>query len=498
MTVRSLALVAWVLAGAHAADAQPLGTFRWQLQPYCNVVTATVSQSRGVYTLDGYDDQCGAPTRALLTGTAALNPNGTIDMGLTIVSSPSGLAVHVAASLDVATLGGSWVDSEGQSGAIVVATGTAAAGQPRPVPSIRPIPTAIAFSDDGSLVSIGAGTAGSIPASGPGTRMMWYSHKASFRAGKVSNDSWDDARIGTFSTALGHNTVASGVASTAIGSSATASGPYSAAFGSETTASGFASAAFGIASTASGMYSVAMGDGSTASGPQSTAMGMGSTAAGQQSFAAGREVSALGHQSIAMGRDSVANGLSSAAIGSSVRTDASFSVALGTLAATAPGATGSFVYGDSGGDTALTATQPNQFLARVTGGVRFYSNLALTAGVMLEPGGSAWSSVSDVNLKENFRELDGAGLLAKIAAMPIREWNYTSQDPAIRHVGPTAQDFYAAFGLGEDPLRISTIDADGIALAAIKALALENQVLQAELARLLARMERLDRTRVER
>jgi hypothetical protein len=275
MTVRSLALAAWVLAGAHAADAQSLGTFRWQLQPYCNVVTVTVSQSRGVYTLDGYDDQCGAPTRALLTGTAALNPNGTIDMGLTIVSSPSGLPVHLAASLDVATLGGSWVDSEGQSGAIVVATGVAPAGQPRPVPSIRPIPTAIAFSNDGSLVSIGAGSAGSIPASGPGTRMMWYSHKASFRAGTVSNDSWDDAKIGNFSTALGHNTTASGVASTALGSSTTASGSYSAAFGIETTASGFASAAFGIASTASGMYSVAMGDGSTASGPQSTAMGMG-------------------------------------------------------------------------------------------------------------------------------------------------------------------------------------------------------------------------------
>ena len=54
--------------------------------------------------------------------------------------------------------------------------------------------------------------------------------------------------------------------------------------------------------------------------------------------------------------------------------------------------------------------------------------------------------------------------------MPIREWNYKAQDAAVRHVGPTAQDFHAAFGLGEDPLRISTIDADGIALAAVQAL----------------------------
>ena len=86
-----------------------------------------------------------------------------------------------------------------------------------------------------------------------------------------------------------------------------------------------------------------------------------------------------------------------------------------------------------------------------------------------------------MNMKENFRDLDGDGVLAKISAMPIREWNYKSQDAAIRHVGPTAQDFHAAFGLGEDPLRISTIDADGIALAAVKALALENQELRARI-----------------
>ena len=72
--------------------------------------------------------------------------------------------------------------------------------------------------------------------------------------------------------------------------------------------------------------------------------------------------------------------------------------------------------------------------------------------------------------KENFRELAADDILAKIAAMPVREWNYKSQDAAIRHMGPTAQDFHAAFGLGEDPLRISTIDADGVALAAVKAL----------------------------
>jgi hypothetical protein len=81
------------------------------------------------------------------------------------------------------------------------------------------------------------------------------------------------------------------------------------------------------------------------------------------------------------------------------------------------------------------------------------------------------------------------------AGWRIREWNYKAQAAGIRHVGPTAQDFHAAFGLGEDPLRISTIDADGIALAAVQALTRENDTLRAALAALLARVERLEAQR---
>jgi hypothetical protein len=101
-----------------------------------------------------------------------------------------------------------------------------------------------------------------------------------------------------------------------------------------------------------------------------------------------------------------------------------------------------------------------------------------------------------------FRDLDGEIVLTKLAAMPIREWSYKAQDAAIRHVGPTAQDFYAAFGLGEDPLGISTIDADGIALRAIQALETrtrtrfaalesENVALRAKSARLESDIARL-------
>ena len=72
MTAALAAGVASRLVGA-TAEAQPIGTFSWQLQPFCNVVTVTVTQQGGVYTLDGYDDQCGAPTVASVVGTAIPN-----------------------------------------------------------------------------------------------------------------------------------------------------------------------------------------------------------------------------------------------------------------------------------------------------------------------------------------------------------------------------------------------------------------------------------------
>jgi uncharacterized protein YceH (UPF0502 family) len=54
--------------------------------------------------------------------------------------------------------------------------------------------------------------------------------------------------------------------------------------------------------------------------------------------------------------------------------------------------------------------------------------------------------------------------------VPVSKWSYRSQDDSIRHIGPMAQDFYRAFGIGEDRKHIDSVDADGVALAAIKGL----------------------------
>jgi hypothetical protein len=71
--------------------------------------------------------------------------------------------------------------------------------------------------------------------------------------------------------------------------------------------------------------------------------------------------------------------------------------------------------------------------------------------------------------KQGFAPVDAAAILAKVAALPLSTWAYTNA-PTIRHLGPVAQDFHAAFGFGDSDKHIATVDADGVALAAIQGL----------------------------
>ena len=135
--LRTLGLVAlasglWSVA---PASAQPLGIYRWQLQPYCNLISVTVVQQGGQYQLDGTDNQCGNPQAASVRGLAFFNPNGTIGFGLSIVTAPGGTPVHVDATIDIVTLGGTWRDSAGNTGTFVFTPGAPLPGSPRPVPS---------------------------------------------------------------------------------------------------------------------------------------------------------------------------------------------------------------------------------------------------------------------------------------------------------------------------------------------------------------------------
>ncbi len=89
--------------------------------------------------------------------------------------------------------------------------------------------------------------------------------------------------------------------------------------------------------------------------------------------------------------------------------------------------------------------------------------------MVLPAGSGSFSSLSDRNAKTNFSAVDGRDILNKLLDVPIATYNYKTQD-GVRHIGPVAQDFAAAFGVGEDERRISVVDADGVALAAIQGL----------------------------
>ena len=99
---------------------------------------------------------------------------------------------------------------------------------------------------------------------------------------------------------------------------------------------------------------------------------------------------------------------------------------------------------------------------------------------------------SDRNLKANFGSVDPADMLQRVRELPISTWNYTSDDPSIRHIGPMAQDFAAAFGVGADDRHIHPSDGQGVALAAIQGLLQEIEALREENARLAKRVAALE------
>jgi hypothetical protein len=152
---------------------------------------------------------------------------------------------------------------------------------------------------------------------------------------------------------------------------------------------------------------------------------------------------------------------------------------------------GSFVWSD--GTASAGSTGNNTFNVLATGGLHFqfagpfeYCDLKDATGWHCSP------SVSDRNAKANFADVDQRVVLMSLAQIPIQTWNYRSDDPSLRHMGPMAQDFYAAFAVGADDKHIDSIDANGVALAAIQGLYQLLQEKDAQIAALAVRVEALE------
>jgi Chaperone of endosialidase len=293
--------------------------------------------------------------------------------------------------------------------------------------------------NDGSILSVADYSGGintTAPAEGAGTRFMWYGTKAALRAGQINGTQWDDANIGLYSTAFGENVRALGDNALAIGKNSVAAGSRTVAIGERNTATGYASIALGYGA--------------------STSTSAGSPRNGTFVFSDFSN-SACDFNNISNDcqfHPSVTNSFNVRAVnGSYFYTSLNLST--------------SFIFNS----TTATMTLSNSKLSmKSDGSTELTSNSGGTAGVSLAAGGGSWSSLSDRNMKANFATVNPREILRGVLALPISTWNYKSQDSAVRHIGPMAQDFFATFRVGESDKTIATIDPDGVALAAIQGL----------------------------
>ena len=268
-------------------------------------------------------------------------------------------------------------------------------------------------------------------------------------------------------------TVGGGFQSWATGDFATAGGGYD-----NTATGGAASVGGGEANTADGDWAtVGGGDGNTASGLCATVPGgVDNTASGLYATVPGGYWNeAVGAHSFAAGHRAKANHA------------------------------GAFVWSDSHTMTDFESQRDHQFRVRAYGGSRFEDGSSLwvefsylttkvidtSTGAYLSLTGQ-WTNASDANRKENFAPVDARDVLRRVVALPVTTWNHKAEDPSIRHLGAMAQDFHAAFGLGSDDKTIGTLDADGVALAAIQGLHSLVREKDAQLADLAARLDQKD------
>jgi hypothetical protein len=198
-----------------------------------------------------------------------------------------------------------------------------------------------------------------------------------------------------------------------------------------------------------------------------------------------------------------------------VADNASNAVALGRTARA--NHSGAFVWADNQ-SAAFASERTGQFRVRANGGVRLDVNnggwielrhpgnigispfklLNTSSGAYLSVGGT-WADNSDRNKKENFAPVDAREILDRVTRLPVSHWNYHAEDKSVRHIGPTAQDFHAAFAVGAGDKHIAALDANGVALAAIQGLnrKLEEQRLElqqkaTEITKLKERLEALE------
>jgi hypothetical protein len=417
-------------------------------------------------------DSIGTYSMAMGYGTKASGIYGATALGFGTIASGSvgatALGQNTTASGNAgATSLGTYTTASGNSGATALGNGTTAIGN--------------------SSTALGNFT----KAIGNSSFSTGDSTQATGRASTAMGDL--SIANGIAATAMGYNCLAEGNYTTALGYGSQTGNDYAIAAGNTCFATGNSSISMGYGTTAQGDYSTALGEFSTAYGTGAIALGY-ITYASNYSFAAGYFASASGTNSFAFGYNSscVASGNNAFAFGAATASGTN-SFAFGTYVNT-DGQDGSFVIGDHSASSTMNSSATNQMKMRFANGYTFYTNSGLTSGVTLSAGGGSWTSVSDRRKKNNFQALNAEAILLKVCALPVTKWNYKSQPASQKHIGPMAQDFYAAFhldGIGADTT-INSMDIDGVNMIAIQALEKRTKEQAEEIKELKARLEKYE------
>ncbi len=132
--------------------------------------------------------------------------------------------------------------------------------------------------------------------------------------------------------------------------------------------------------------------------------------------------------------------------------------------------TGAFVIGEG-----IVASTPYQFHARYFAGTDAYyfeTTVGGGVGVKMDLGSTAWASISDRNMKENFEDIDHIKLVKTVVSkIPIQKWSYKNADD--KFIGPIAQDWWEALHIGQKSsagTHIDTINPAGVALGCVHGL----------------------------
>lgn len=302
------------------------------------------------------------------------------------------------------------------------------------------------------------------PMSGAGTYFFWHPCRGSVRFGRVptAQTNWDDANMDDFTFAGGNQVTASGYGAFAYGDQVVASSTVGVGFGSGVTVSGTAGFSAGASNVCSGFACTAIGYTNRASGQGSVALGYRTESAADYGVAIGYRATTCQTGTLSAGNCATPH-------------------------------TGAFIWGDESTTAYVNSQADNEFRIRANGGVRLRVSPAANGntpgaggnvGCDLTVAVPSWTCASSRTVKKDFEPVVKEDVLARLQQMPVSTWNFEQGQDGIRHMGPVAEDFYAAFGLGESERSVMVQDMAGVSLAGVQALADRSDAIDARVAAL--------------